>query len=178
MMKHNTQSGVRPRTRARISSGKKCSFSQRDSWQEPLATRVHTLLSIEAQFFWKARTWWRHHVWRACACHIWCCRRHLASPYLCRGGYHACIKVISSMRGFPRRQVSIQTLGFLVGKQAKKNLDEKIESRISIFLVEILGRFPGEKPESLVQTLGLLGKKALPVFLLVLAEKTKRVYEA
>ena len=80
------------------------------------------------------------------------------------------------MRGFPRRQVSIHTLGFLVGKQADKNLDEKIENRISIFLVEILARFPDEKPESLVHTLGLLSLPA--VFLLVLAEKTERVYEA
>ena len=71
------------------------------------------------------------------------------------------------MRGFPGQQVSIKTLKFLVEKQADKNLDEKIESRISIFLIEILARFPDEKPESLVHTLGLLGGKALPaVFLL------------
>ena len=100
-----------------------------------------------------------------------CRRRHLATPYLCLGSYRACVKVISSMRGFPWRQVSIQTLGFLVGKQADKYPNEKIESRSSIFLVEILGRFPEEKPESLVHTLSLLGKKALPaVFLLVLTE--------
>ena len=39
---------------------------------------------------------------------------------------------------------------------------EKIESRFSIFLVEILGSFLDEKPESLVHTHGLLSKKALP----------------
>ena len=83
------------------------------------------------------------------------------------------------MRGFPLQHVSIHTLWFLVGKQANKNLNEKKERRFSFFLVEILASFPDEKPESLVHTLGLLGKKALPaVFLLVLAEKTERVYEA
>ena len=52
-----------------------------------------------------------------------------------------------------------------------ENHDEKIENMFSIFLVEILGSFLDEKPESLVHTLGLLSKKALPaVFLLVLAE--------
>ena len=52
-----------------------------------------------------------------------------------------------------------------------ENHDEKIENMLSIFLVEILGSFLDEKPESLVHTLGILGKKALPaVLLLVLAK--------
>ena len=52
-----------------------------------------------------------------------------------------------------------------------ENHDEKIENMFSIFLVKILGSFLNEKPESLVHTHGILGKKALPaVFLLVLAE--------
>ena len=50
-----------------------------------------------------------------------------------------------------------------------ENHDKK--NMFSIFLIEILGSFLDEKPESLVHTLGILGKKALPaVFLLVLAE--------
>ena len=60
-----------------------------------------------------------------------------------------------------------------------ENHNEKKESRFLIFLVEILGSFPDEKPQSPLHTHGLLSKKALlAVFLLVLAEKTVRVYEA
>ena len=76
------------------------------------------------------------------------------------------------MRGFPQRQVSIQTLGFFVGKQADKNPDEKIENRSSIFLVEIPGSFPDEKPYTHTVFSAESSSSSF------LSEKNVRVYEA
>ena len=73
---------------------------------------------------------------------------------------------------FEHVRVSMETGMYTHARVSRQeNTAGKIESRFSIFLVEILGSFLDEKPESLVHTLGILGKKALPaVFLLVLAE--------
>ena len=123
---------IKPCTHGQESRQEKNFFPNKILSKNLLPPRVYTLtFSKEPRFSWKARTRWRHGVRRACALHNQCHRRHLAASYLCLGSYRTCVKVFSSMHGFPQRPGKYAHS--LVSRQenCRESHDEKIENRVN-----------------------------------------------